>query len=73
MHGTTINIKKMGEMLLIRINGTVEHVKRKGCESISQYSHTHKHKERALTFHELNCRVNVIKREAIFLLKENYF
>jgi len=60
-------------MFLIGRNGIVEHVKRNGCESISNYSHTHKHKESPLTFHELNFRVNVIKRETIFLLKENYF
>jgi hypothetical protein len=64
-------------MLVIGKNGTGEHVKRNGCESIStsisQYFYTHKHKENPLTFHELSIRVNVIKREGIFLLKENYF
>jgi hypothetical protein len=60
-------------MLLIGKNITVEHVNRNGRDSIWCYSHTHKHKDRPLIFHELNFRVNVIKREAIFLLKENYF
>jgi hypothetical protein len=55
-------------MLIIRKIITVEYVKRNECESISHYSHTHKHKESSLHF-----KVNVIKREATFLLKETYF
>jgi hypothetical protein len=59
-------------MLLIGKNGTVEHVKRNGCESVLHYSHTykHKHKDSPLTLHELNFRLNVIKRKTIFLLRK---
>ena len=60
-------------MLLIGKNGNVEHVKRNGYESIAKYLTPTNTKRAPLTLHELNFRVNVIKMEAIFLLKENYF